>query len=136
MFRVTGPTVIRAANYMRQILLPNLFRLGFQTMPEENCGTSARWVASYVLAHKKTSITLREIGRVYRDLRGKEQEIQNIMSYLCDAGWAQAEKQKRHDSFVWAINPAVHTLFAERAEAEKDRREKVRELIRQKVTDL
>jgi hypothetical protein len=33
--RVTGPTVTMAANFLKRVVLPNLFRLGYETLPEE-----------------------------------------------------------------------------------------------------
>ena len=134
--RLTGPTVTAAATYIRRVVLPNLFRLGYETMPEEGLPAShVRWIAGYILAHKSEQIRAREIGRAYRPLRGKPQEIAEIMAVLCDAGWAMAT-DSRHDSACWRINLAVHGRFQAAAEAEKQRREAVRDLIRKKVSEL
>jgi hypothetical protein len=134
--RLTVPTVTAAATYLRRIVLPNLFRLGYETMPEEGQpATHVRWIAGYMLAHKSEQIRAREIGRAYRPLRGKPQEISEIMAVLCDAGWAMAT-DTRYDSASWRVNPAVHERFEKAAQAEKQRRESVRELIRKKVSDM
>jgi Protein of unknown function (DUF3987) len=134
--RLTGPTVAAAAAYIRRIVLPNLFRLGYETMPEEGLPAShARWIAGYILAHRSEQIRAREIGRAYRALRGKPQEIIDIMGVLSDAGWA-IPANTRVDSACWRVNPAVHGRFKEAAEAEAKRRETVRELIRKKVSEL
>jgi hypothetical protein len=106
-------------------------------MPEEGLPAShVRWIAGYILAHGSEQIRAREIGRAYRPLRGKPQEIAEIMAVLCDAGWAMATTDTRHDSACWRINPAVHGHFKAAAEAEAKRREGVRDLIRKKVSDL
>ena len=87
--QVDGRSVTMAATFLRRIALPNLFRLGFETMPEEGAPAAhARWLAGHVLAHKSDTITAREIGRAYRPLRGKPIVIEQTMAVLCDAGWA------------------------------------------------
>jgi Protein of unknown function (DUF3987) len=62
---VTGPTVTKAATWLRKIVLPNLYRLGFETMPEEGALAShARWIAGHILSHRLDHITARDIGRL------------------------------------------------------------------------
>jgi hypothetical protein len=132
--RVTGPIVIMAATFLRRIILPNLFRLGFETMPEEGEPSAhARWLAGHILAHRLECITARDIGRVYRHLRGKRAETDAAMSVLVDTGWAVPFETSRADSLSWRINPAVHEHFSAAAAMERDRRDRVREIIRQKV---
>ena len=134
--RVTGTTVTMAATFLRRIALPNLFRLGFETMPEEGAAAGhARWIAQHILAHGAATITSSEIGRVYRDLRGKVTEIAAAMDVLVDTGWVQAA-DSRKDGRRWAVNPAVHVDFAAAAAAEKARRAAVVELIKVKVQTL
>lgn len=133
---VTGPTVTTAATFLRRIALPNLFRLGSETMPEEGAPAGhARWLAGYILAHGTERITASEIGRAYRPLRGKPLDIAQAMAVLCDAGWA-TPAESRCDSARWAINPAVHVRFAASAALEKERRARVMQAIKQKVVDL
>jgi hypothetical protein len=134
--RVTSETAARAATFLRRITLPNLFRLGFETMPEHGLPTAhARWLAGHILAHTLANLTAREIGRAYRPLRGKPKEIADAMAVLTDAGWA-SPTESRSDGALWAINPAAHASFAAAAKAEKNRRERAIDLIRRKVTDL
>jgi Protein of unknown function (DUF3987) len=133
---VTGATVASAATFIRRILLPNLFRLGFETMPDAGAlAARARWIAGHILAHKLESITASQIGRAHRDLRGKPQDAADAMAMLVDAGWA-VRTEGRSTSLPWLINPAVHARFAATAAAEKERRDKVRELFRTKVNEL
>jgi hypothetical protein len=134
--RVSGPNVTRAGHFIRRIILPNIFRLGFDTMPDEGAPAShARWLAGYILAQQSDKITAREIGRVYRPLRGKPVDTKQVMGILCDAAWT-ALAESRHDSLSWTINPAVHQLFAKAAAAEKDRRMAIRKAIKKEVTSL
>jgi hypothetical protein len=134
--QVTGPTVTMAATFLRRVALPNLFRLGFETLPEEGAPVAhARWIAGYILARQADHITAREIGRAYRPLRGKPLEVDQALAVMCDASWA-VPAEGRHDGARWNVNPAVHARFAAAAAHEKQRREKVLTTIRQKVTDL
>jgi hypothetical protein len=134
--RVTGPTVTAAATFIRRVSLPNLFRLGFETMPEGDAPAGhARWLAGYILAHRSEAITAREIGRAHRPLRGKAWETEQAMAVLCDAGWAMPA-EGRHDGARWTVNPAVHARFADAAEAERARRVKVMQALGRKVADL
>ena len=124
--RVAGATVTMAATFLRRIALPNLFRLGFETLPEAGSpATHARWIAGHVLAHGLDNVTASKIGRVYRELRGKPALIAEAMAILVDSGWAR-RGAGRHDSVCWEINPAVHARFAAAAETERTRREGVR----------
>jgi hypothetical protein len=133
---VTGPNVTTAAAFLRRVALPNLFRLGFETMPEEGAPAEhARWLAGYILAHQSETITAREIGRAYRPLRGKPLETDHAMAVLCDASWA-TPTEGRHDGARWTINPAVHHQFASAAALERKRCERVQGIIRQQITDL
>ena len=134
--RVAGATVTMAATFMRRIALPNLFRLGFETLPEAGSpATHARWIAGHVLAHGLDNITASKIGRVHRELRGKPALTAEAMAILVDSGWAR-RGAGRHDSVCWEINPAVHARFAAAAETERTRREGVKAAMRQKVEDL
>jgi hypothetical protein len=134
--RVTVPTVTAAATFLRRIALPNLIRLGFETMPEDGAPTAhSRWLAGYILAHRSDAITAREIGRAHRPLRGKPVEIDQAMAVLTDAGWA-VPAEGRSDGARWSVNPAVHLKFAVAAQAEKERRAHVTAAIRAKVADL
>ena len=134
--RVTGPTVTTAATFLRRIALPNLFRLGFETMPEEGAPAGhAHWLAGYILAHQSEIITAREIGRAYRPLRGKPREIDQAMAVLCDAAWA-CPAESRYDGARWSVNPAVHARFAAAAAIEKERRARAMHALREKIADL
>jgi hypothetical protein len=135
--QVSGPTVTSAATFIRRIVLPNLFRLGFDAVPDHGAPeTHARWLAGHILAQQLDKLTAYEIGRACHPLRGKSAEITGTMDILCHAGWASPADPRQHNSTQWAINPAVHTLFAKAAAAEKIRRAQTINAIRTKVTEL
>ena len=134
--RIGGPTVERAAAFLRRVALPNLFRLGFETLPEEGAPAAhARWLAGHILAHSLADITAREIGRAYRPLRGQPGQIAWAMDILADAGWV-TPGETRHDGQRWDVNPAVHTKFAAAAAQERERRARVMAALNSRIVDL
>ena len=87
---MTGPTVTMAATFLRRIALPNLFRLGFETLPEEGApATHARWIAGHILAHGLDSITAtRSAGPIASCVASRATAY--AMAILVDSGWAVA----------------------------------------------
>lgn len=133
--RVPAATAEKAAALIREVVLPNLFRLGFETLPDGKEQANARWIAEHILTHRSEHLTARDIGRAFRKLRGKPQEIAGCMEILTHAGWA-TQTEARADGVRWKINPKVHVQFAAAAKAERARRDAVKALIRQKVREL
>ena len=124
-----------AASFIRRVVAPSTFRfyreLGLDGDPH------ARWVAGHILAHRVERISARDIGRACRELRGDQAGIVRAMELLEHAGWVRNEQPgKLTKAPKWEVNPAIHPLFAERAAAERARRERVQELIRTSIDDL
>ena len=132
---VPAATAKKAATFIRRILLPNLFRLGFESLPDGNELSHARWIAGHILTHKLDHVTSSKIGRACRQLRGKPLDISDAMGVLEHADWA-APDAARADGMRWTVNPAVHERFAAAAEMERAERAKVKDLIRKKVSEL
>ena len=136
---VTTETANRVRRYMRAILAPNLLRaetLMFGTTQTEH----AVRIANYILAHRLERVTAREIVRAYRTLRPPEERgtLNNTMDALCLFGWL-APLPPRHEGatpIAWRVNPGVHVLFAERAEAERKRLATVKNEIAAKFAGL
>ena len=132
---VTAETANRVRRYMRAVLAPNLLRaetLMFGTIQTEH----AARIANYILAHRLERVTAREIVRAYRALRPPEERgtLNSTMDGLCLFGWL-APVPPRHEGatpIAWRVNPAVHVLFAERAEAERKRLAAVKAEIAEK----
>lgn len=133
--RVPQETSEKAAAFIRRILVPNLFRLGFESLPEGNGLSHARWIAGHILTHNLDRITASQIGRANRKLRGKPLAIGEAMDVLDHAGWTTLA-ETRVDGLRWKVNPAVHERFAKAAEEERADRARVRDLIRRQVSDL
>src|SRR5690606_4166633 len=86
--------------------------------------------AGYILAHKLDTITVREVRRGDRIMRGMDvAEAQALLEQLAACGWLEPVPSSRRDATMWQVMPSVHKLFADRAETEKARREAVRKII-------
>lgn len=129
LFIVTKATADMVARYMRDIVLPHLLRAD-GLMYLSATATHARWIAGYILAHGATRISRRDVVRAYGALRAQEnkRELMEVMEGLSTIGWLRPEPLRGDDRepSAWAINPAVHTVFAVRAEQEKTARAEAR----------
>jgi hypothetical protein len=136
---VTAETANRVRRYMRAVLAPSLLRaetLMFGTVQTEH----AARIANYILAHHLERVTAREVVRAYRTLRPPEERgtLNSTMDALCLFGWL-APLPPRHEGATptaWRVNPGVHVLFAERAEAERERLAAVKAEIAEKFAGL
>jgi hypothetical protein len=128
---VTTETAERVRRYMRGILAPNLRRadaMMFATVQTEHAATIAR----YILAERLDRITMRDLMR-YGPLALRSPEDRpardSVMEGLCLFGWLRPVLREAQPPTTWTVNPAVHVLFAQRADAERVRRTAMRETI-------
>ena len=129
---VPEATARRVADFMHDIVLPHLLRaeaVMFSTAQT----THAQWIAGHILAQRMDRITTRDVVRAYGALSSPEarDELAAVMASLVTIGWLEPEVPKNpvKPVFAWAVNPAVHTAFAARAEREREARDKARERI-------
>lgn len=122
-------TARRTAAYMRDILLPHLLRADAVMFSTAQTG-HARWIAGYILARGSVRVTTRDIVQAYGALRAPEERrtLLDVMESMVTVGWLLPELQKdpTRPPTAWAVNPAVHTVFAARAARERDLREQTR----------
>ena len=57
------------------------------------------------------------------------EEAEAVMAQLDALGWVTPNPTVRKDSKEWAVDTRVFEIYAEQAEAEKERRERTREII-------
>jgi hypothetical protein len=130
---------------MLDIMLPHLLRADALMFSTAQSG-HARWIAGYILAHKLERITTRDVVRAYGALRAPESknELADVMASLVTVGWLEPEEPSNpmKPVWAWAVNPAVHSLFASKAARERDLREQARvnlqadiEVLRRKRRD-
>ena len=136
---VSAETARRVQAYMRGILAPMLLRadgLMFSTRMAGHAG----WIAGYLLAHQSERVTARQIAKDYSVLRPPEQRrtLDETMAMLELIGWVEAEPLANFakSPTAWKVNPRVHIAFRLRAEAERERRERVKEAIAAHVQSI
>jgi hypothetical protein len=134
---VLSPCVAqRAANYMRDVLLPHLLRAEAVMFASVQSG-HARWIAGFILAHDEPRLALRDVVRAYGPLKAPEQrsELLSVMQSLETMGWLRPEPQENpaRPPSAWMVNPLVRERFAARAAAEREARQRVRARIAETV---
>lgn len=90
--------------------------------------------AGHILAKGLHKITLRDMKRGDSIMRSLDpQQAEAVMQQLDAFGWLNPVPSLRRDSKEWAVDTRVFEIYAERAEEERERRESVREIIRDAV---
>jgi len=124
-------TARRAAAFMEQFLFPHAVAFYVDVLGMADRHDRVLATAGFILAHKLNTITVRDVRRGDRVMRGMDNvEAQAVLEQLDAFGWLEPIPSIRRDSTTWQVLPSVHKLFADRAEAEKARREEVRRIIR------
>ena len=136
---VTAETANRVRRYMRAVLAPSLLRaetLMFGTVQTEH----AARIANYILAHAwNGSPRARSSGPTGPCDRRKSAARSTAPWTPCACSAGCAPLPPRHEGATptaWSVNPGVHVLFAERAEAERVRLAAVKAEIAEKFAGL
>lgn len=136
--RISERTAIQVRDLLTKFLLPEAVRIYTEVVASEDNTAHARWVADHILAHGKETISVYEIGRAYKTLKGDHIAIKRAMESLELLAWVKpAGKRASVGDFgkmKWAINPRCHQIFAARAEAERKRRAEETDKIREALT--
>ena len=132
---ISEDTASRVADFIKYFLLPHsvAFYCGLLGLSDDHDRLQA--VAAYIVAHKLGRITVRDVQRADRALRKvAKSDILPILHQLVAFNWLTSEPGPRADSDpVFIVNPVVHTLYAERAERERQRRDAARSAISQMI---
>lgn len=136
---IPASTARRTASFMLDIVLPHLLRADAVVFSTTQTG-HARWIAGYILAHRLERISSRDVVQAYSALRAPEMrgELADVMASLVTVGWLEPEIPANPTKPVsaWRVNPAVHVLFAAKAERERLRRKDARENLAAHVDAL
>jgi hypothetical protein len=123
-------TAARSVAYIRDVVLPHLLRADALMFLTPQAG-HAQWIVGFILAKRLERVTTRDVVRAYRALRGPEQrrELQEVMESLATMGWLRAEPTTNLSKFptAWEVNPGVHSIFAARAQQEREDRSQARQ---------
>ena len=129
-YDVSGDTAERVERLMREYLLPHALAYYTDILGAAGDLEHSRWIAGHILSKKLETVTNRDLLRAYKQWRGLDDfRRQRITESLCDMGWmtpvGDAARSKR-GAHTWAINARVHEVFAAKAAAEAERRERIR----------
>lgn len=127
---IPGETAYRAVELIKSYYLPHAIRFFTEVLADRANDDAMRWIADFILARGLERITFRDLDRGGGATKNlSEQERRRCFRVLDGFGWVQPEEKIETICKAWRVNPAVHALFAERAEFEKARRDKVRRVI-------
>ena len=128
---VTADIARRVAGFLHSFLLPHALAFYAGVLGLSNDHDQLRDIASYILTHRLEKITNRDVQRGSKGMRSlKQREVEGLFEQLDAFGWLTRVPGPRPSyPHHWVVNPAVHQKFAERAEAEKKRREQDRETL-------
>ena len=128
--RIDANTAQRVADFLHGFLLPHAISFYVDVVGLADDHDRLANVASYILAHKLERITNRDVARGDRNMRLIDRaDVESIFNRLDTLGWVNKVQGRRFSNVQWVVNPEVHRLFAERAKAEADRRQRERAAI-------
>ena len=128
---VTEDTARRVRDFLHGFLLPHAIAFYAGTLGLANDHDVMADIAGYILARKLDEITSRNVQQGTRDMRRLiQRETNELFEQLEAFGWLTRKPGARPSSLPrWVVNPVVHQRYAERAKAEKERRERERQII-------
>ncbi len=128
--QVSGEAAQRVERLMRKFLLPHALAYYTDVLGASGDMEHVRWIAGYILSRECVAISNRDLIQQYRNWRGMTDfQRTRIMQSLEDASWivpVDEDRTSRRGATSWVVNGRVHQKFAELAQLERDRREKIR----------
>ena len=131
---IDGDTARRVARFMHEFLWQHAVAFYFGVLNVGGEHDRLMNLAGYILAKERTEVTSRDVQRssnTFKDL--KRRDIDGIFEQLQALSWVEPRPSQRANGVSrWAVNPQVHTMFAERKEEEIKRRAAVVDKIQLK----
>lgn len=129
---IAGMTAERVATFMAEFIRPSAiaFYAGMLGMSAGHEDLIA--LASLIVAKHLDEVKARDVQRAGQTLRHvTADEVRTLCEKLEAFGWLhQAEPGPKSATSRWTVNPRVHAMFADRAQAESERRQLAREALR------
>jgi hypothetical protein len=123
-------TAKRAADFLHEFLFPHALAFYQNVLGLSDRHDAVMATAGWILAHQPEKITVRDVRRGDRTMREMDvDQAEEVLRKLDAMSWVDPVPSLRRDSVTYTVNPAVYECFAHRADMEKVRRERVRELI-------
>lgn len=127
---VSFDTARRVADFLHDFLFPHALAFYQNVLGLSDRHDAVLATAGWILAHQPQKITVRDVRRGDRTMREMDvEQAEEVLRKLDAMSWVEPLQSVRRDSVTYVVNPAVFEEFAQRAEKEKARRERVRELI-------
>ncbi len=125
---VSGDIARRVATFMDEFLLKHAAAFYYGVLDLNDEQEKIRTVGGFILAHKLTEVSNRDVQRGTNSVRDlKQKDIQGLFEQLHALGWLERLSPKRAgDPPRWKVNPAVHEGYTDRAKDEQVRRENFR----------
>ncbi|MEY4951605.1 MAG: hypothetical protein RL299_29 [Pseudomonadota bacterium] len=130
--QVSGETAQQVDRLMRRFLLPHALAYYTDVLGASGDLEHARWIAGHALSKQLQTISNRDLTIAYRQWRGLDEWRKGrIMQMLEDSSWLtpmvdEMPRPGRKGASAWLVNPRAHQAFAQKAEAEARRRERIR----------
>lgn len=127
-YEVTGETAEKVAMFMWRVLLPHLLKFYGAIDPFED---SSQDLARLILAKGWQRFTVkRDFNQQWRASRKmKPWEIEQVLERLEGFNWITPDplalRNANGTPTAYIVNPKVHALHAEKAQAERDRRQEI-----------
>lgn len=133
--QVSEQTAKQVDLLMRDFLLPHALSYYTDILGGVGDLEHARWIAGYVLSKKLSEISNRDMVQAYKNWRGMDGwQRDRVMQTLDDMGWLKPVKSdssyNKRRATAWKINPAVHTIFEDFAKLELERRNAIKDEIK------
>ncbi|RVK93823.1 DUF3987 domain-containing protein [Sinorhizobium meliloti] len=123
-------TARRVADFLHEFLFPHALAFYQNVLGLSDRHDAVLATAGWILTHKPEKITVRDVRRGDRTMRDlDDDQAAEVLRKLDAMSWLDPLPQVRKDSVSYAVIPAVYEEFELRAAKEKERRERVRELI-------
>jgi hypothetical protein len=128
---ITEATARRVESFLHKFLLPHAMAFYAGVLGLSNDHDRLTAVAGHVLAHKLERVTNRDIQRGDRTMRKlTRRDVDAIFEQLDALGWViRTPGPRPSDPPHWIVNPVVHQKFAERGQAEAERRQRARTML-------
>ena len=123
-------TAKRAADFLHEFLFPHALAFYQNVLGLSDRHDAVLATAGWILSHQPREITVRDVRRGDRIMREMDvDQAEEVLRKLDAMSWIEPVPSVRRDSVKYTVNPDVYREFDHRAVRERERRERVRELI-------
>lgn len=127
---INEDVAVRVRDFLYDFLYPHATAFYHDVVGMSDRHDAVLAAAGHILSKGLHGITLRDFKRGDSIMRALEpDQAEAVMRQLDALGWVTPVPSIRKDSREWAVDTRVFEIYSERAEEEKERRERTREII-------